>query len=153
MREVFIAAGACTLGWLTALTVYDVTQGRLPNALTVPGAVVVMSVAALVGRGSAAALGAVALTALYLVVHLASPTAMGAGDVKLALGVGALTGAFGADAWILAAITAPLLTALWGLVARRPRGALASEAKGRVRVPHGPSMCVAAASAVALVVV
>ena len=63
---------------------------------------------------------------------------MGAGDVKLALGLGALAGAFGVDAWILAALGAPLLTALWGLLSRR-----------RV-LPHGPAMCAATALAVFL---
>ena len=55
------------------------------------------------------------LAALYLVVHLVAPAGMGAGDVKLAIGVGALTGAFGLDAWMLAAVAAPLLTALWAV--------------------------------------
>ncbi|HYO01645.1 MAG TPA: A24 family peptidase [Mycobacterium sp.] len=134
-------AGGCALTWLTALTVYDVRERRLPNALTLPGAVVVLVVAGLAGRGPAALLGAITLTALYLVVHLISAAAMGAGDVKLALGVGALTGAYGVDAWVLAAIAAPLLTALWGIVGLRSRGT----------VPHGPSMCVSAIAAVALV--
>ena len=46
---------------------------------------------------------------------------------------------------MLAALAAPLLTALWavGCRLRGDRGA---------RVPHGPSMCVAAAAAVALAV-
>lgn len=136
------AAGA--LAWLAALTIYDVRQRRLPNALTLPGAVVVLVTAALVGRGPAALLGAITLTVLYLVVHLISPAAMGAGDVKLALGIGALTGAFGFEAWLMAAVAAPLLTALWGILALR---------SGDVTVPHGPSMCVAAVAAVALVVV
>jgi leader peptidase (prepilin peptidase)/N-methyltransferase len=131
---------------LAALTIYDVRQRRLPNALTLPGAVVVLAAAALTGRGIAALLGAVALAALYLVVHLIAPAAMGAGDVKLALGVGALTGAFGVDAWVLAAVAAPLLTALWGIVAL-------SCGRAEATVPHGPSMCVAAAASVALVVV
>jgi leader peptidase (prepilin peptidase)/N-methyltransferase len=169
------AALACAAGWLMVLGVYDVRQRRLPNALTLPGAVAVMVVAALAGRGSAALFGAVALTALYLVVHLIAPAAMGAGDVKLALGVGALSGAFGIDAWVLAAIGAPLLTAVWGVVAMRSRGAGASGAPlltavwgvvamrsrgagasgatGEFTVPHGPSMCVATIAAVALVVV
>jgi leader peptidase (prepilin peptidase)/N-methyltransferase len=134
------------LAWLGALAGYDVRQRRLPNVLTLPGAVVVLVAAAATGRGPAALLGATALAALYLTVHVVAPAAMGAGDVKLAIGVGALTGAFGADTWVLAAVGAPLLTALWGIVALRSRGAGATE-------PHGPSMCVAAAAAVALVVV
>jgi leader peptidase (prepilin peptidase)/N-methyltransferase len=165
-------AVACALAWLTALTFYDVTQRRLPNALTLPGAVVVLSAAALTGRGVPAVLGAVALTALYLGVHAAAPAAMGAGDVKLAIGIGGLTGAFGLDVWVLAAVGAPLLTAVWGMVVVGSRGIKASaatgetsgasaatgetsgatEATGRTSVAHGPSMCVAALAAVALVV-
>jgi leader peptidase (prepilin peptidase) / N-methyltransferase len=130
---------ACALVWLATLTAYDVRQRRLPNALTLPGAVTVLLAAALTGRGPGALLGALALTTPYLVVHLIAPAAMGAGDVKLAIGLGALTGAFGIDAWILAAVGAPVLTALWGIVALRSRGT----------VPHGPSMCVATIGAVA----
>jgi leader peptidase (prepilin peptidase)/N-methyltransferase len=137
-----VVALACAAGWLAVLTVYDVRQRRLPNALTLPGALVVLGAAALAGRGPSALFGAVALAALYLAVHLLAPTAMGAGDVKLALGVGALAGAYGVDAWLFAATSAPLLTAGWG-IATRSRGP----------VPHGPSMCVATAAAVALVLV
>jgi leader peptidase (prepilin peptidase)/N-methyltransferase len=60
---------------------------------------------------------------------------MGAGDVKLAVGLGALTGAVSADVWTLAALGAPLLTAVWGLIS------------GVRAVPHGPSMCLATAAA------
>ena len=142
----WVGLGAA-VAWLAALTVYDLRQRRLPNALTLPGAVAVLVVAALAGRGTSALLGGVALAALYLLVHLIAPAAMGAGDVKLALGVGALTGAFGSDAWVIAAVGAPVLTALWGLLVLRPGRELA-----RVTVPHGPSMCVATAAAVALVI-
>ena len=142
----WIGLGAA-VAWLVALTVYDVRQRRLPNALTLPGAVAVLVVAALAGPGTAALLGGVALAALYLLVHLIAPAAMGAGDVKLALGLGALTGAFGSDAWVIAAVGAPLLTALWGLVVLR-----SGRDRRRVTVPHGPSMCVATAAAVAMVI-
>ena len=137
---------ACAVAWLAALTLYDISQRRLPNALTLPGAVIVLITAALAGRGAAALFGAVALGTLYLVVHLSAPSAMGAGDVKLAIGVGALTGAFGVDAWILAALAAPLLTAVWGIIALLTRSA-----GTRDTVPHGPSMCAATVAAVAMV--
>jgi leader peptidase (prepilin peptidase) / N-methyltransferase len=135
-------AGACVLAWLTALSVFDIRERRLPNWLTLPGAVVVLAVAAAAGRGVPAVLGAVGLAGLYLVVHLVAPAAMGAGDVKLAMGVGALTGAFGYDVWVLAAIAAPLLTAIWALVALSRRSSST--------VPHGPSMCIATLAASAL---
>jgi leader peptidase (prepilin peptidase) / N-methyltransferase len=133
---------AAVLLWMAALTGYDVRQRRLPNRLTLPGFAVVMLVAAGSGHGLAAALGAAALTAAYLLVHLLAPTAMGAGDVKLALGLGALTGCFGADVWLLAAIAAPVLTAVVGMVARVGWAAKT--------VAHGPSMCLASAAALGL---
>lgn len=130
--------------WLSILTVCDIRWRRLPNWLTLPGAAVMLIGAVLAGRGAPAALGAAALFAIYAVTHLLAPAAMGAGDAKLALGVGGLTGAFGIDVWLLAAFTAPLLTALWALVSlpRRER-----------TVPHGPSMCAASAAAVAVVLI
>jgi leader peptidase (prepilin peptidase)/N-methyltransferase len=138
-------AGACVLAWFTALSVYDVRQRRLPNALTLPGAAAVLAVAMVTGRGLPALAGAAALALLYLGVHVVTPAGMGAGDVKLAIGVGALTGSFGVDVWVLAALGAPMLTAAWAVaVAFRRRAAT---------VPHGPSMCAAAAVAVALAVI
>lgn len=135
-----IAAGS----WLIVLSVYDLRQRRLPNALTLPGAVLILAVATVAGRGVPALLGAAALSLLYLAVHLIDPAALGAGDVKLAVGLGALTGAFGAEVWLLAALGAVLLTAVAGVVVLAARG-------GRT-LPHGPSMCVASAAACALAV-
>jgi leader peptidase (prepilin peptidase) / N-methyltransferase len=137
-------AGVCVLVWLVMLCVYDIRERRLPNALTLPGAAVILGVAAAAGRGMPALLGGVALFAVYLLVHLVAPAAMGAGDVKLAIGVGGLTGAFGIDVWILAALAAPLLTAAWAIVSVARRAG--------VTVPHGPSMCLAAVAACALAV-
>ncbi|WP_157546054.1 A24 family peptidase [Mycobacterium sp. IS-1742] len=131
-------------GWLVALSAYDFRSRRLPNWLTLPGAAVVLLGAALAGRGVPAALGAAALFTLYGVTHLVAPAAMGAGDVKLAAGLGGLTGAFGAEVWLLAALGAPVLTAAC---------ALTSLARREATVAHGPSMCAASAAAVALVLV
>jgi leader peptidase (prepilin peptidase)/N-methyltransferase len=130
------------LAWLVVLSCYDIRTRRLPNALTLPGAGVILLAAGVAGRGLPALTGAVALAAVYLVVHLASPAAMGAGDVKLAIGLGGLAGCFGAGVWFLAALVAPLLTALLGLGVRASTGVLT--------VPHGPSMCVATAGAAGL---
>jgi len=134
---------AAALLWMAALTGYDIRQRRLPNWLTLPGFAVILLVAAVSGHGAAAALGAGLLAAVYLLIHAVAPAAMGAGDVKLALGLGALTGCFGADVWLLAAVGAPLLTAVVGLVARLGWSA--------TTVPHGPSMCAASAAALGLV--
>ncbi len=83
--------------------------------------------------------------AVYAVVHVMSPKAMGAGDVKLAIGLGALTGAFWLDVWMMSAFGASVLTALLGLI--RLIGG------DRSLLPHGLSMCVAAAGAVAVVLI
>ena len=41
-----IAVAALVLGWLAALSCYDIRQRRLPNVLTMPGAGVILVVAA-----------------------------------------------------------------------------------------------------------
>lgn len=126
-----IAVGIAVLGWMVALSVIDIRHRRLPNVLTLPGVVVILVVATAGGRGVPAVLGSAALGGVYLVVHLVAPTAMGAGDVKLALGLGALTGALGAQVWVLSALAAPVVTIVWAVLARART------------VPHGPSMCLA----------
>jgi leader peptidase (prepilin peptidase)/N-methyltransferase len=127
--------------WMSALTGFDIRERRLPNWLTLPGFAVIVVGAVVAGHVVAALAGGVALGTVYLLVHLLSPAAMGAGDVKLALGLGALTGCLGIGGWLLAALAAPLLTVAVGIVARVGWSAKV--------VPHGPSMCLA--SAVALV--
>jgi leader peptidase (prepilin peptidase)/N-methyltransferase len=130
------------LVWLIVLCGFDIRERRLPDRLTLPGAAVILAGAAMAGNGWAAVLGGVGLSVIYACVHLIAPAAMGAGDVKLAIGLGALAGAFGPDVWILAVLGASLLTALLSLC-WLVRGAGAS-------VPHGPSMCLATGAAVAL---
>ncbi|RRR42581.1 prepilin peptidase [Mycolicibacter terrae] len=137
------AVGAVlVVAWLILLSGYDIRQRRLPNWLTLPAAVLAPAVAAAAGRGTAALAGAAALTAVYLAVHLIAPAGLGAGDVKLAAGLGALTGSFGADVWLLAALCAPVLTGVCGLLAALGR-------RGPT-IPHGPSMCLASALAAGL---
>lgn len=142
------AAGVLGCGivvaWAAALTLVDVRVRRLPNALTLTGALVILVGAAAAGRGTLALVGGLALSGLYLVVHLAYPSGMGAGDVKLALALGALTGAFGLAVWTLAALAAPMLTAILGVIAVMCRR--------RILLPHGPSMCVASLASAALAV-
>ncbi len=133
-----VAIAVAVLAWLAALSVNDLAHARLPNRLTLPGALVILVGAAFLGRGGAALLGACALAGVYLVVHAVAPAGMGAGDVKLALGTGGLTGASGVDAWLLAALAAPVVTVAVAVLLRRRS------------VPHGPGMCLAAAVALGL---
>ncbi|ANW64541.1 prepilin peptidase [Mycolicibacterium murale] len=122
--------------WLGVLSVCDLRWRRLPNLLTLPGFAVILVIAGLDGRGAAAALGAAVLAAVYLAGFLLG--GFGAGDVKLALGLGAATGAAGIEAWVPAALLAPVLTLLLAMLMR-----------SRV-VPHGPSMCLATAVVLAI---
>lgn len=130
--------GAAVLVWAAVLTTFDIRERRLPNALTLPGAAITLATTAACGRGVEAVQGAVALAGIYLLIHLLAPHAMGAGDVKLAIGVGGLTGALGSEVWVLAALGAPLLTAIAGTV-RRTKS-----------LPHGPSMFAASLAAAAM---
>jgi len=132
---------ALVLAWLAVLSCYDIRQRRLPNALTLPGAGVILLAGAVAGRGVPVLAGAGALTGVYLLVHLMAPGALGGGDVKLAIGLGGLAGCFGVEVWFLAALAAPVLTALCGLV-----GML----RGARTVPHGPAMCLATGAAAGL---
>jgi leader peptidase (prepilin peptidase)/N-methyltransferase len=144
MSAVGPVAVAALTAWAAALITTDVRYRRLPNVLTLPGALAILSWALGVGLAKPAILGALALSGVYLAVHLVDPSGLGAGDVKLAVALGALTGAFGLPVWLIGALGAPLLTAVAGAVAAvRRRGAL---------VPHGPSMCVASLAAVGLAV-
>jgi len=147
MGTVDVLVGVAVVTWAAVLCAFDLRHRRLPNVLTLSGTAVILIVAMLDGRGLPALLGAAALGGLYLVVHLADPAALGGGDVKLALALGALTGAFGTPVWVLAALGAPVLTAITAtavLALRRGGTGLA--------VPHGPSMCLASLAAASLAV-
>lgn len=125
--------------WCVCLSAVDVLERRLPNVLTVPGAVVIVGLAAGTGHGRAALAGAALLAGPMLLAHLVSPRSLGAGDIKLAVGVGAAAGVAGPAAWLLVAVLPPLLTAAAGLVMRV--GRQWGPGPGPVLVPHGPSMC------------
>ncbi len=146
-----LEALCCTLvvAWAAVLSVIDVRRRRLPNPLTVTGAVLILLGAAACGRGLPALLGAIALGGLYLVIHLADPAALGGGDVKLAVALGALTGALGSAVWVPAAAGAPMLTAVAGTVAAVRRPGWRTGFRRGLAVPHGISMCAASLLAAA----
>jgi leader peptidase (prepilin peptidase)/N-methyltransferase len=121
----------------------DVHYRRLPNPWV--GAAAITFVAAAVfqvalGRpvdASGAALGALVLTGPILALHLASPMAMGFGDVKAGLVLGACLGAVG---WELA---------LAGLALAAGATSVTAIVRGRSIVAFGPGLVAGALVALA----
>lgn len=153
------AAFCLLIAWCLLLGVLDIHARRLPNALTGAGAAAVFLYALWTDNLGTAVIGAALLTMPYLVTHLLSPAALGAGDVKLAVGLGAAAALAGPPAWAWAAIAAPLLTATAAAVVLGNhwlRSTLGHAAEGvrsapsRRVVPHGPAMCLATVTAMAL---
>jgi leader peptidase (prepilin peptidase)/N-methyltransferase len=128
--------------WSLCLSVVDFSCRRLPNVLTLPGAAAVVVAAAWDGCVVAALLGGLLLGLLYAGSHLAT-RGIGAGDVKLAVPLGALAATNGGAAWVAAALLAPLATAVLALALALPHKGVPRTGLHRTVVPHGPSMCAA----------
>jgi leader peptidase (prepilin peptidase)/N-methyltransferase len=130
------------LGWFAvAAGAVDVRHRRLPDALTLPALPLALLLlaplsATAVLRGVA---GAAVAAAAYGAVHLVAPAALGGGDVKLAVPLGALLAAVSWPALLLAGVLAAVLTGALAVVL-----ALARRGGRRTALPHGPSMLVAA---------
>ncbi|MEE2056210.1 prepilin peptidase [Rhodococcus artemisiae] len=143
---------ALLMWWCVCCSGVDVLVQRLPNVLTLGGGLAVVTIGACAGHGRAAAVGAAMLTAVMLTAHLLFPRSLGAGDVKLAIGLGGAAGVAGAQAWMIALLLPPLLTAVVGSVVllyrRIGRVSSGGRSTGSTVVPHGPSMCVATVLAV-----
>ncbi|MFI6929821.1 prepilin peptidase [Streptomyces sp. NPDC050287] len=122
------------------LAVVDFRVRRLPDVLTLPLATAALLLLGLVtlvpehtGHWPSAALGALALGAGYYVLWFVNPGGMGFGDVKLALGTGAVLGWYGWGTVLLGTFAGFLFGALYG-------GALvvAGRAGRKTAVPFGP---------------
>ncbi|MEU2334913.1 A24 family peptidase [Streptomyces sp. NPDC006654] len=103
------------------LAVVDFRVQRLPDPLTLPlaaAALALLGVAALLpehaGDWLTSLYAALALGAGYLVLFLVNPGGMGFGDVKLALGAGAVLGWYGWSTVLLGTFAGFLLGALYG---------------------------------------
>ncbi|KQM82316.1 A24 family peptidase [Agromyces sp. Leaf222] len=138
----------------TVLSLIDLIEHRLPNAVVFPtlGVVALLLLVvplALTGRSAfvvSSLVGAAAMFAVYLLLALISPGAMGMGDVKLALLIGLVLGWFGVTAWIiglLAAFVIGGILAITGLALRR--------VTLRGSIPFGPSMLAGAVLALLFV--
>ena len=137
----------------TVLTLVDLAEKRLPNAVIFPtlAAVAVLLVPATWASGAWiallwAAIGSAAMFAVYFVLALISPSSMGMGDVKLALVIGLLLGWFGLNAWLIGLLAAFIVGGVIALVALALRRVTL-----RGSIPFGPSML--AGALIALLVV
>lgn len=137
----------------TVLTLVDLAEKRLPNAVIFPTLVVVALL--LVPPTWAASswialvwalIGSAAMFAVYFVLALISPKSMGMGDVKLALVIGLLLGWFGLNAWLIGLLAAFIVGGVIAIVALLLRRVTL---KGSI--PFGPSML--AGALIALLVV
>ncbi|REJ03921.1 prepilin peptidase [Microbacterium bovistercoris] len=136
----------------TMLGIVDVAERRLPNTLILwllgllaPALVLASALTGDWLRLAWAAVGGVAMFAVYLLLAIISPKSMGMGDVKLAAPIGLLLGWFGLSTWLLGLLAGFICGGLIGIVmlaARRTtlRGSL----------PFGPSMLAGALVAVLL---
>jgi leader peptidase (prepilin peptidase)/N-methyltransferase len=134
------------LSWFAVLlAATDLRHRRLPDALTLPAypllGGLIVAAAGLGGRWSlatGAALGAVVFFAVHAAVHVLRPRALGAGDVKLSGSLGAVLGAVGWPALVLAAWLGAVCTIVLRLAVPRRIGARWWDG-----VPHGPGMLAA----------
>lgn len=130
----------------TVLTLVDLAEKRLPNAVIFPTlavvAVLLLPPTWISGEWMAllwALIGAAAMFAVYFLLALVSPSAMGMGDVKLALVIGLLLGWFGLNAWLVGLLAAFVVGGLIAIVAL-----LLRRVTLRGSIPFGPSMLVGA---------
>ncbi|MFJ3665750.1 prepilin peptidase [Streptomyces sp. NPDC090106] len=128
------------------LATVDLKVRRLPDPLTLPLAGAALALLGAVsfvpehaGDWLHALLGALALGGGYLVLFLINPAGMGFGDVKLALGTGAVLGWYGWPTVLLGTFAGFLLGALYG-------GALvvAGRANRKTAIAFGPFLIMGA---------
>ena len=103
----------------------DVLERRLPNRLVAGAATVTATTSLLTATAGADVAwangftGAALMAAPLLIVHLVTPSAMGFGDVKLALVLGFAVGLVQPTSVLIAVLVASAGTALLGLITRR----------------------------------
>ncbi|MCI3279272.1 prepilin peptidase [Streptomyces cylindrosporus] len=122
------------------LTVVDFRVQRLPDVLTLPlagAALALLGAVTLVpehaGHWPTALYAAAALGAAFFLLFLINPGGMGFGDVKLAVGLGAVLGWYGWATVMLGTFAAFLLGACYGGVL-----VLARRAGRKTAIPFGP---------------
>lgn len=133
-------------GFGVALAAVDLSHQRLPDAVTLPAYPVMAVLVTVADRGAPsgglalpALCGALAFGGAHLLIRLAVPHAIGAGDVKLAGSLGAVLGVVGPEALVVAATLAAVITLALTAGARMMR-----QPGWRHGIPHGPGLLAAA---------
>lgn len=126
-------------GWLIVI---DVRTHRLPNRVVLPTLASLIAFAAvdalIAGQGIVfvrSLLGMVALGGFYAVLRAISRAGMGGGDVKLAAVIGLVLGWHGWQSFVIGAVSAFVLGALYALTL-----ILLRRADGSTRIAFGPWM-------------
>lgn len=134
-----------------AISVVDLLEQRIPNRMLLLGSPVV-GVLLLGGLALHAAWwsmlwmlgGAAAMFALYFLLALISPNAMGMGDVKLSALLGGVLGALGLTSWLVGLLAAFLIGGVAAIASL-----IAGRAGWRSNIPFGPWMVAGALVGVA----
>lgn len=133
-------------GFGVALAAVDLRHQRLPDAMTLPAYPVMAVLIMVADRGAPfgglalhALCGALAFGGAHLLIRLVAPSAIGAGDVKLAGSLGAVLGAVGPEALVIAAALAAVITLALAAGAK-----VISQPGWWHGVPHGPGLLAAA---------
>jgi len=151
VHPVLVLAAACwlafcavPLGWI------DAAVQRLPDALTIPaaaGTMLLLTLAAAAGGDwpslLRAAAGGAGLAGCYLAANMLGPAAVGRGDAKLSVSLGALLGWAGWDVLAGGVAVGFVLAAAYGAALLALRRATL-----RQRIPFGPFMMAGAFLAV-----
>ena len=140
-RPLLLAAYLGFAAIAMALALIDLDVHRLPNVIVLPSYPGLGVLLVLAADGAAllrAAEGAALLFALFFLIAMAAPGAMGFGDVKLAGVVGAMTAYLSWGAFLVAGFGGFLLGAVVGLLLISVR-----RAGRRTAVPFGPFLLVA----------
>ncbi|WP_308284771.1 A24 family peptidase [Streptomyces longispororuber] len=134
------------------LALVDARAHRLPDRLTLPltAATLLLLGAASLLPGSAgswprAAWAALVLGCAFFLIFLASPKAMGFGDVKLAPALGAMLGWYGWHVLLLGILAGYVIAAVHGLILLARH-----KATGSTPLPFGPPLLLGTAIGVAL---
>lgn len=138
-----MALTAGFVGVLSAVSLVDLRERRIPNVWTYPAMAVALLAAVAAGSGAALlALGGFAACGAYMgLFHTLGGGRLGMGDVKLSALAGLVVGIAGAPLFLLLGTAAGAASAGWLLARGAGRG---------TAFPYGPSLAIGAAATVLL---